>query len=215
MEERKHYFDTLGLNPGAPSEDIVNAYKELMEYWNPERVPDYYKQKAMEGRDKIKEAYEVLMGLRKDQKEVHTLPQKPLEKMKPEKPVADIERTLLGKDRDGSQIYLNKKSIVFNKDKVEIAIDIYPPEGSTQLQIAQGYVRRAGYEGLECLSERWGLGLSNSVFIKYGIYYKSTCGKLIQASGDTRKVWKPITPGTLEEAAWKVVDGMMQKEKVA
>jgi hypothetical protein len=45
--------------------------------------------------------------------------------------------------------------------------------------------------------------------------YKSKCGHLIEAALDIRKVWKPITPGTLEEMAWKVVDGILHKEKVA
>jgi|PlaIllAssembly_1097288.scaffolds.fasta_scaffold101549_1 hypothetical protein len=216
MEDQEYYFDTLGLKPGATTEEIVNAYKALMEYWNPDRVPDFYKQKAMEGRDKIEEAYQELTGLRKkDQKEIHKITQKSPEQMKPAQPVADAERTLLGKDRDGTLFYLDKKTIVINKDKVEIEIDVYPPEGSTRLHTAQGYVRRAGYEGLECIMEKWGLGLSSGVFIRHGQYYKSKCGHLIEAAVDIRKVWKPIVPGTHEETAWKIVDGILHKEKVA
>lgn len=216
MKDQKHYFDTLGLKPGASPEEIINAYNALMEYWNPDRVTDFYKQKAMEGRDKIDQAYQELMGLRKnDQKEIHKLAQKPPEQVQFEQSITDNERALLGKDRDGVLFYLDKKSIAFNKDKVEIEVDIYPPEGSTRFHTAQGYLRRAGFEGLECLVERWGLGFSNKVFIKYGMSYKSKCGHLIEAAVDIRKVWKPIVPGTLEEMAWKVVNGKLHKEKVA
>jgi curved DNA-binding protein CbpA len=218
MQDQKHYFDALGLKPGAPPEEIINAYKTLMEYWNPDRVPDFYKQKAMEGRDKIEEAYQEIMGLRKvDHQQIHKQVLKPKEQMKLGQSItdADAERAFLGKDRDGAPFYLDTKSIVFNRDKVEIAVDIYPPAGSTRFHTAQGYVRRAGFESLECLVERWGLGFSNKVFIKYGLSYKSKCGHIIEAALDNRKVWKPIAPGTLEEIAWKVVDGMLHKEKVA
>ena len=216
MEDREYYFDTLGLKPGATTEEIANAYKALMEYWNPDRVPDFYKQKAMEGRDKIKEAYQEIMGLRKvDHQQNHKPVLKQKEQVKHVQSVNDAERAFLGKDRDGASFYLNTKSIVFNKDKVEIEVDIYPPAESTRFHTAQGYVRRAGFEGLECLVERWGLGFSNKVFIKYGLSYKSKCRHLIEAALDNRKIWKPIAPGTLEEMAWEVVDGILQKEKVA
>jgi hypothetical protein len=188
----------------------------LIEYWNPDRVPDFYKQKAMEGRDKIEEAYQEIMGLRKhEQKVIYKPAQKPAEQTKAEQQTTNAERAFLGKDRDGAPFYLDTKTIVFNKDKVEIAVDIYPPAESTRFHTAQGYVRRAGFEGLECLVEKWGLGFSNKVFIKYGMNYKSKCGHLIEAALDNRKVWKPIAPGTLEEMAWKVVDGILHKEKVA
>ena len=214
MQDRKQYFDILGLKSGAPPEEIANVYKALMEYWNPDRVPDFYKQKAMAGRDKIEEAYQVLMGLKKiDQNEPHKPSQTGPEQMKLQQPVVHDERVLLGKDRDEALFYLDKKTIVVNKDKAEIEVDIYPPEESPRFHTAQGYVRRAGYEGLECLVERWGLGLSNGVFVKHGTYYRSKCGQLIQAGGDIRKVWKPISPGTLEETAWKAVGGISQKEK--
>jgi hypothetical protein len=214
--DREYFLDTLGLKPGASPEEIVDAYKALMEYWDPERVPDFYKQKAMEGRDKIEEAYQELMGHRKkDHKEIHKVTQKFPEQMKPEQSVAHAERALLGKGRDGALFYLDKKSIVFSKDKVEVEVDIYPPDGSTAFHTGQGYVRRAGYEGLECLTEKWGLGLSSAVFIKHGQYYKSKCGYLVEAVVDIRKVWKPIAPGTVEEMAWKIVDGILHKEKVA
>jgi DnaJ domain len=216
MHNQMYCFDTLGLKPGASPEEIVDAYKQLIEYWNPDRVPDFYKQKAMEGRDKIEEAYQELMGLRKkDEKEVHKFTQKPPEQMKPEQSATPAERTFLGEDRNGALFYLDKKSIVFTKDKVEVEVDIYLPEGSTSFHTAQGYVRRAGYEGLKCLAEKWGLGLSSGVFIKHSQYYKSKCGHLIEAAVDIRKVWKPIAPGTVEEMAWKVVDSMVRKEKVA
>jgi len=215
-DEKKHCFDALGLKPGASPEETMNAYKVLVEYWNPDRVPDFYKQKAMEGRDKIEEAYQEIMGLRKvDHKQVHKPVVEPKEQIKPAQSAANAERQFLGKDRDGAPFYLDTKSIVFNKDKVEIEVDIHPPAESTRFHTAQGYVRRAGLEGLECLVEKWGLGFSNKVFIKYGLSYKSKCGHLIEATLENRKVWKPIAPGTLEEAAWKVVDGILHKEKVA
>jgi hypothetical protein len=216
MQDLKQYFDALGLKPGASPEEIMNAYKALIEYWNPDRVPDFYRQKAMEGRDQIEEAYQELMGLRKhEQKVIHKPAQKPAEQTKPEQQTTPAEQVFLGKDRDGAPFYLDTKSIVFNKDKVEIEVDIYPPAENTRFHTAQGYVRRAGFEGLECLVEKWGLGFSNKVFIKYGMNYKSKCGHLIEAALDNRKVWKPIAPGTLEEMAWKVVDGILHKEKVA
>jgi hypothetical protein len=214
MQDHVHYFDILGLRSEAPPEEIVNAYKTLMEYWDPDRVPDFYKQKAMEGRDKIEEAYQVLMGLKKiDHHETHKPSQTEPEQVKPQQPVVHDERVLLGKDRDESLCYLDKKTIVVNKDRVEVEVDIYPPEESTLFHTAQGYIRRAGYEGLECLVEKWGLGLSNGVFVKHDTYYRSKCGQLIQAKGDIRKVWKPISPGTLEETAWKAVGGIFQTEK--
>jgi hypothetical protein len=216
MQDLKQYFDALGLKPGAPPEEIINAYKALIEYWNPDRVPDFYKQKAMEGRDKIEEAYQEITGLRKhEQKVIYKPAQKPAEQTNAEQQTTNVERAFLGKDRDGAPFYLDTKTIVFNKDKVEIAVDIYPPAESTRFHTAQGYVRRAGFEGLECLVEKWGLSFSNKVFIKYGMNYKSKCGHLIEAALDNRKVWKPIAPGTLEEMAWKVVDGILHKEKVA
>jgi hypothetical protein len=214
MQDHARYFDILGLKFGVPPEEIVSAYKTLMEYWDPDRVPDFYKQKAMEGRDKIEEAYQVLMGLKKiDQHEAHKPSQTEPEQMEPRQLNVQDERVLLGKDRDEALCYLDKKTIVVNKDRVEIEVDIYPPEESTRFHTAQGYVRRAGYEGLECLVERWGLGLSNGVFVKHATYYRSKCGQLIQAGGDIRKVWKPISPGTLEETAWKEVGGIFQTEK--
>jgi hypothetical protein len=105
------------------------------------------------------------------------------------------------------------KTIVFHKDRVEIEVNIYPPAGSNRFLTAQGYVRRAGYEGLDCIVEKWGLGLSNRVFTKHGTHYKSKCGHLIDATVDVRKVWKPIAPGSVEEMACQVIDGMMSKEK--
>lgn len=214
MQDRKHYFDILGLKTGASPEDIVNAHKALMEYWDPDRVPDFYKQKAMEGRDKIEEAYQVLMGLKKiDQHEPHKQSQTGLEQVNPQQPVVHDERVLLGKDRDEALCYLDKKTIVANNDRVDVEVDIYPPEASPRFHTAQGYVRRAGYEVLECLVERWGLSLSNGVFVKHGTYYKSKGGQLIQAGGDIRKVWKPISPGTIEETAWKAVGGILKAEK--
>lgn len=216
MQDQKQYFDALGLKPGAPPEEIINAYKALIEYWNPDRVADFYKQKAMEGRDTIEEAYQEIMGLREhEQKVIYKPAQKPAEQTKAEQQTTKAERAFLGKDRDGAPFYLDTKTIVFNKDKVEITVDIYPPAESTRFHTAQGYLRRAGFEGLECLVEKWGLGFSNKVFIKYGMNYKSKCGHLIEAALDNRKVWKPIAPGTLEEIAWKVVDGILHKEKVA
>lgn len=216
MHDREYFLDILGLKPSAFPEEIVNAYRALMEYWDPDRVPDFYKQKAMEGRDKIEEAYQELMGLRKtDQKEAPPLPQKLSEQRKADQPIVERERILLKKEQDGTLFYLDKKSVALNKDKAEINVDIYPPEGSTRFNTARGYIRRAGYGGLECLTEKWGIGLSNGVFIRYGQFYKSTCGHLVDATADIRKVWKPIAPGTLEEMAWKVVDGILHKEKVA
>jgi hypothetical protein len=216
MQDQKHYFDALGLKPGVPPEEIISAYKTLMEYWNPDRVPDFYKQKAMEGRDKIEEAYQELMGLRKhEQKVIHNPAQKPVEQTKSEQQITTAERALIGKDRDGAPLYLDKTSIVVHNDKAEIAVDIYPPADSSRFLRAQGYVKKAGYEGLECLVEKWGLGFSNKVFIRYGLSYKSKCGHLVEAALDNRKVWKPIASGTLEEIAWKVVDGILHKEKVA
>jgi hypothetical protein len=216
VEKQVNYFDILGLKPGASSEEIVNAYRALMEYWNPDRVPDYYKQKAMEGRDRIEEAYQELTGLRKkDQKAGCPSDQKLQELKAKEQPATETERVFLGQDRDGTLFYLDKRSITVNKDKAEVAVYIYPPEGSPCLNMARGYVRRAGHEGFECVSEKWGIGLSSNVFIKYGQYYRSTGGHLIETAETFRKVWKPIMQGTLEEVAWKVVDGMMHKEKVA
>ena len=63
MQDNQYYYDILGLRPGAPPEEITSAYKNLMEYWNPDRVPDFYRQKAMEGRDKIEEAYQILRSM--------------------------------------------------------------------------------------------------------------------------------------------------------
>lgn len=216
MYDREYFLDVLGLKSGASHEEIVNAYRILVEYWDPDRVPDFYKQKAMEGRDRIEEAYQELMGLReKDQKEPPLFKQKLVEQKKPDQSIAERERTLLKKDPDGTSFYLDKKSIVCIKDKVEIDVDIYPPEGSVRFNTARGYIRRAGYDGLECLTEKWGIGLSNGVFIRYGQFYRSTCGHLVDANIDIRKVWKPIAPGTIEEVAWKAVDGILNREKVA
>lgn len=214
MKDQKDYFDTLGLKPGASPEEILRAYETLMEYWNPERVPEYYKQKAMEGRDKIEEAYQALLGLcpvnQRQMPKPHKREPTPIE---PEQQVADTERVFLGEDREGAVFYLDKKTMVFHKDKVEIEVNIYPPANSSRFLTAQGYVRRAGYDSLDCVLERWGLSPSSKVFIKYGRYYKSKCGHLVNASSDTRKVWKPIAPGTVEETAFNVVDRMMSKEK--
>ena len=216
MCDREHFLDVLGLKPSASHEEIVNAYRVLMEYWNPDRVPDFYKQKAMEGRDKVEVAYQELMGLRKkDQKGAPPLTQKLPEQKKADQSITEKEGILLKKDKDGTLVYLDKKSIAFNKDKIEISVNIYPPEGSTRFNTAHGYIRRAGYGSLECIAEKWGIGLSNKVFIRYGQFYKSTCGRFVEATADIRKVWKPITPGTLEEIAWKVVDGILKREKMA
>jgi hypothetical protein len=214
MKDQKDYFDTLGLKPDASPEEIISAYKTLKEYWNPDRVPDYYKQKAMEGRDKIEEAYQKLMGLRSvDQRQIPKPTQKAPEKMEPEQQMADTERAFLGKDRNDAELYLDMKTIVFHKDRTEIEVNIYPPAGSNRFLTSQGYVRRAGYEGLDCIVEKWGLGLSNRVFTKHGTHYKSKCGHLIDAAVDVRKVWKPIAPGSVEEMACQVIDGMMSKKK--
>lgn len=214
MKDQKDYFETLGLKPGASPEEILRAYETLMEYWNPERVPEYYKQKAMEGRDKIEEAYQALLGLwpvnQRQMPNPHKREPTPIE---PEQQVADTERVYLGEDREGALFYLNKKTIVFHKDKVEIEVNIYPPANSSRFLTAQGYVRRAGYEALDCIVEKWGLGTSNRVFTKYGSRYKSKCGHLIDAAMEVRKVWKPIAPGSVEEMACQVIDGMMSKEK--
>lgn len=216
MDDREQYFDILGLKPGAPPEEIVNAYTALREYWNPERVPEFYKQKAMEGRDRIEEAYRELMGLRrKEQKEVCRLTPKSPEQQRAEQPTVMAERILLGKGQDGTVFYLDRKSVVTNKDRVEVSVDIYPPESSDRLNTARGHVRRAGYDHLECLTEKWGISLSSGVFVRYGQFYKSTCGHLVEGPTDIRKVWKPIMPGTIEEAAWKAVDETLNKEKVA
>lgn len=216
MEDKKKYFDTLGLRSGANQDEIAKTYRALMEYWNPDRVPDFYKQKAMEGRDQIEEAYQELMGFRK---ETRGLSQKPEQVCpdctRPGKDTAKNELVFLGKDREGASVYLDKTSITFSKDTVHIEIDIYLSEGSARFNTAQGYVRRAGYKGLECLTEKWGLGLASGVYIKHSQYFKSTCGHLVLASGELRKVWKPIAPGTLEETVWKVVDAITNKEKVA
>lgn len=216
MEDRKHFYDTLGFKPGATPDEIMGAYQSLMEYWNPDRVPDFYKQKAMEGRDRVEEAYQELMGLRKQDQQNESLPDKKSHELKrKEQSAAEAERVLIGKDQDGALVYLDKKSIVVNKDKAEVEVNIYPPEGSPRFNAARGYVRRAGQEGFECVAEKWGIGLSSGVFIKYGQYYKSTSGYLIETSEVFRKIWKPIMHGTLEEIAWKVVDGVLHKEKVA
>lgn len=206
MQNHEHYFDVLGLKLGATHEEITNAYRTLIEYWNPDRVPDFYKQKAMEGRDKIENAYQVLMGLKKiDKHEIQRTSQAGPEQMEPNESVLNNERVLLGKDRDEALFYLNKKTIVQNKDKVEVEVEIYLPKESVRYDTAQGFVRRAGYTCLDCLIEKWGFGLTNNVFIKHGLYYKSKCGQLVHATGDFRKVWKPILSGTIEETAWKVV----------
>ncbi|MGD9579717.1 MAG: J domain-containing protein [Syntrophorhabdus sp.] len=214
MQDREYYFDILGLRPGAPPEEIASAHKNLMEYWNPDRVPDFYRQKAMEGRDKIEEAYQALMGLKKtDQHETKKPSQTTQGEMKAQQTAMHEERILLGKDRDEALFYLDKKTIIMTKDKAEVEVEIYLPEESARFSTAQGCVRRAGYKSLECLVEKWGFGLSNNVFIKHGLYYKSKCGQLVQATGDLRKVWKPISSGSVEEKAWKVVDGIFHAVK--
>ncbi len=215
MQDNERYFDILGLKPGAPHEEIVNSYKTLMEYWNPDRVPDFYRQKALEGRDKIEEAYQILMGLKKmDHHETEQPTQTAPKQMEPQQSPSNDERVLLGKDREEALFYLDKKTIIANKDKVVVEVDIYPPAGSARFQTAQGYVRRAGLEGLDCLVEKWGFGLLNNVFIKHNQYYRSVCGQSVQATGEFRKVWKPISPGTLEEAAWKEVGKIFHIEKI-
>lgn len=214
MQNHEHYFDVLGLKPGATYEEIMNAYRALREYWNPDRVPDFYKQKAMEGRDKIEDAYQVLMGLKKiDTHEIQKTSQAEPEQMKPKELFLDDERLYLGKDRDEALFYLNKKTITRNKERAEVEVEIYLPKDGVRYDKAQGYVRRAGYRSLECLIEKWGFGIMNNVFIKYGFYYKSTCGQLVQGTGDFRKVWKPILSGTIEETAWKVVNEIFHGEK--
>jgi len=214
MQDNQYYYDILGLRPGAPPEEITSAYKNLMEYWNPDRVPDFYRQKAMEGRDKIEEAYQILMGLKKtEQHETKVPSQTTQEEMKSQQTAINNEHILLGKDGDEALFYLDKKTIIMTKDKAEVQVEIYLPEGSARFSTAQGCVRRAGFKSLECLVEKWGFGLSSNVFIKHGLYYKSKCGQLVQVTGDLRKVWKPILSGTIEETAWKVVDGIFHAVK--
>jgi hypothetical protein len=212
MTDQKNYFDTLGLKPTASPEEIIKAHDQLMEYWNPDRVPDFYKQKALEGRDRIEEAYQQLMGLRDaGQRRTQEPARKPQELIAPKKPATDGDRAFIGTDRDGSTFYLDKKSIVVQNDRLEVSVNIYPPADSTLFLKAQACMRRAGYEGLECLVEKWGLGPSSKVFTKYGLNYKSRCGHLMEADTDTRKVWKPIASGSLEEKAWETVDGIIRK----
>ena len=136
----------------------------------------------------------------------------PSERIKPQQTDLNDERVLLGKDQDEALFYLDKKTITVNKNKVEVEVDIYPPEGSHRLHMAQGYVRRAGLDGLECLVEKWGFVLLSGVFIKHSLHYKSICGQLVQATGDFRKVWRPILPGTLEETAWIIIDNVFHEK---
>lgn len=215
-EDQKRYLEILGLRAGASSREIEDAYRALLDYWNPDRVPEFYKQKAMEGRDQIEEAYQALTDSgKRNGKEVRALTPERKKQETAEQPAKDDSRTFLGKDQNGAMYYLDRKSVVLRNDTVEVEVTIYPPEGSSSLHVAQGYVRRAGYQGLECLAELWKLGISNGVFLRYGQYYKTTCGQLVQAGEVNRKVWRPVVPGTLEEAAWIAVRTMFQKERVA
>jgi len=108
MQDNQYYYDILGLRPGAPPEEITSAYKNLMEYWNPDRVPDFYRQKAMEGRDKIEEAYQILMGLKKTEQHETKIPsQTTQEEMKSQQTAINNEHILLGKDGDEALFYLD------------------------------------------------------------------------------------------------------------
>lgn len=58
-----HYYEMLGLKPGASEEEIKQAYKDLLTVWNPEKFINEpsLQQKAREMAKKIDEAYEKLI----------------------------------------------------------------------------------------------------------------------------------------------------------
>lgn len=58
-----HYYELLGLKPGASEEEIKEAYRDLSKVWHPDRFinkPDL-QQKAREKVKEIDEAYEKLI----------------------------------------------------------------------------------------------------------------------------------------------------------
>jgi hypothetical protein len=235
MKDKQDYFDVLGLKPTASRDEIDRAYQRLMEYWNPDRVPDYYKQKALVGRERVEEAYLVAVGLREPQAERKTPKtmdqdseaspqelgsQKHKDDPTPQEQATSLEsiprrlgdraaRILVHTDVDGTAYYVDKESVTVHNDRVEIDVDVFPPETNPRLRNALACSRRAGHKGVECLVEKWVLGSSSKVFVKHGLEYRSKCGHLGQVDNDARKVWKPIAPSTLEETVWNVVTNIL------
>jgi thioredoxin 1 len=64
MAELDQYYQTLELKPGASEEEIKQAYKDLLDIWDPERVSENprLQERANEKLKEIKLAYEKLMA---------------------------------------------------------------------------------------------------------------------------------------------------------
>ncbi len=62
MREIDKYYQILGLNSGAPEEEIKQAYRDLANVWHPDRFPNNQRlrEKANEKLKEINNAYEKL-----------------------------------------------------------------------------------------------------------------------------------------------------------
>ncbi len=76
--EIQQCFETLEVSQGASIEDVRQAYKDLVNIWHPDRVPDNprLKKKAEEKLKDINLAYEELTSFLSSQRKTHANPQK-------------------------------------------------------------------------------------------------------------------------------------------
>lgn len=131
MKDTEQHLEILGLPPNTSRQEIEEVHANMARLWHPDRFQgkdSTLQHKAKEKFAEIENAYQALLTFIDNQPKGSD--QESIRADTPKELIQNGNKIFAGKDKRGGSIFFDKTSVIVQQKKVDIRIEIYPPESN-------------------------------------------------------------------------------------